>query len=423
MHVPSFPPSARGAFRRLAIRFAAVLFAFALSAGAPSAPRAEIGAENLPLVSERGVEWSRVRGINYLPSNAASPYYAWRDYDPDRTRLELFRAWRFGFNSVRVFLSHSAYEEAPSRFLENFADFVEACREAGLTLMPVLFDAWGVEYDPRYQMDFVGKNDDPTQARLESVREAYDRFVSRPDAYAIDKDAYSRKLGYIAETLIPSRKVPATRDPSAPYWASWSPSPGRSAIESGRTERCFAYAKAVVEAHRDEPLILAWDVVNAPDASKLFGAPVAFDPIMDFVSEAMRAVRSAGPSQAATVSAAGGYHGASAFALKTDLLAFHYFDRNPADIVAHVSAGRRRASDVIVTGVGAVMFPTSETDVAPDRQADLVRRTVLFLERERVGYYLWHFCEGEGLTPWAALCARDGSPTPAMRWLVEHWKR
>lgn len=411
------PDAARGWSRRELLRGGVA----AAIAGGSGARFARAASAPEPVGPDGAVIWENVRGVNYMPSKASSPRRAWLDYDRATVRLELLRAWRLGFDAVRVHASFLAWEEAPSRYLENFADFVEACSETGLWLVPVLFDCWGVEFDPLYQREFVGKNDDPTQSRRETVAAAYERFRSRPDAYRIDAKAYERKFGYLAKNLMPGRSTPVTSDAGSVFWGEWAPSPGLSRMNDAGLPRCLEFARSALADHDANPTILAWDVMNAPDAARIVGPPPPFDPILDFVTRTLRALRETSPRAPLIVSAAGGFHGSSAFALRTDATAFHYFDTPPANVVAHVRAARRENRVPVVTAIGANLFPGNADEASPERQAEIVRQAVMYLERDRVGFFLFHLHAGKGLAPWAALLEENGSRRPAAAWLASYW--
>ena len=93
--------------------------------------------------------WAEIRGVNYIPSYAASSHQIWSQYDAKTLRRELSAARGLGFNSVRFWLNYDAFAEQPDEFLTHFADFVDICRKLELTVMPILFDGAGAQATER----------------------------------------------------------------------------------------------------------------------------------------------------------------------------------------------------------------------------------------------------------------------------------
>lgn len=417
----SAPPtnSGRRVTRREALRGLAAL---TLGAAVGSrAGRAEAAAEKPALYVNDRLETSAIRGVNYLPGYAASPYQAWWNYQPAAIRKDLKLAHELGFNSARIFLSFTAYEGQPSLFLKNFTDFMAAARDEGITILPVLFDAWGTELDPFYQTDFLAKSEDSGKRRSEPARVAFNRYITRPDAYGIDAGLYQKRLKYICLSLTPEREIPISRDPGAPFWGEWAPAPATKRLGGRDKSKYEDYIKSVMEPYKDDPFVALWDVMNEPDASGLFGKRPDPMPHYEFANWALKIARGVGAMQPITVGASGGYAGARVFAPKEDVVSLHVFASQFPNLGTAAKEAAKHGKPVLVGAAAAMMFPANALEASPETQERLVREAVQQAERERSGYYLWHLIEGKGLTPWAALLNADGSPRPAMTWLKDHW--
>lgn len=367
-------------------------------------------ADEAPPSQDVAAALESIHGANYIPSYAASPYETWDRYDGEVVRRELAAAARIGIDSVRVWLSYSAYEGRSGEFVEHWSDFIRACRENKLTVLPVLFDSRGV--DP--------------EARLEGTqitRAAYERFLSRPGAYRL-RPGYKRFLAVAALELQPSHPIPNSHDPGVVYWGEWSPSPDPNRLGEDFRADHLRYLADVVAPHARERTIVAWEVVNEPGGRPLFSEAARGGPWPAFSMAMVDAVREIGPSQPLTVGLQGGYRASSLLLTKVDFVSLHLSQRKPGAILAEIAEARRlsRGMPILVGEGGACLFPASAADAAEDRQTDFVRGAVMAFESRRVGYYVWQLVQGRAMTPWTGLLDAEGEPKPAALWLKD-WIR
>ncbi|MFN8452847.1 MAG: cellulase family glycosylhydrolase, partial [Anaerolineae bacterium] len=145
-------------------------------------------------------DYHHIRGFNYTPSSAFNDVGFWRDYDSTLVERELTYAERLGLNSARIFLSYVVYERDPQRFLERVRHFLRAAHARGISTMVVVWDSCFDETIPAYETQMNGWVPNPGVARL-----------------------------------------------GTDFWADG--------------ER---YCADLVEALRDEPGLLMWDVMNEP---------------------------------------------------------------------------------------------------------------------------------------------------------------
>ena len=92
-------------------------------------------------VATGAVDFSWVRGVNYVPSTAHNDVGTWQDYNKTLVEQELGFARRSGFNAVRTFLSSLPYFYNPVAFLSNLAHFVHTLESLNLTSQLVVFDS------------------------------------------------------------------------------------------------------------------------------------------------------------------------------------------------------------------------------------------------------------------------------------------
>lgn len=155
-------------------------------------------------------------GANYVTSDAVNDIEMWMDatFNAPLIQKELNIAAQLGLNSVRVFLSYLVWAHEGETFLKNFETFLSLAAEAGLTVMPILFDDCAFDFgkDPEYG---------PQPAPVPGVHNS--RWVPSP-GFALQDDP---------------EQLPALQE----------------------------YVQAVVGAHREDLRILVWDLYNEPGNS------------------------------------------------------------------------------------------------------------------------------------------------------------
>lgn len=155
-------------------------------------------------------------GANYVTSDAVNDVEMWMDasFHPSLIRTELKTAAQLGFNTVRVFLSYLVWLREGETFLKNFDIFLALATEAGLSVLPILFDDCAFDFgrEPEYG---------PQPAPVYGVHNS-----------------------------------------------RWVPSPGFSVQDDpAQDESLNRYIESVVGAHRTDARILAWDLYNEPGNS------------------------------------------------------------------------------------------------------------------------------------------------------------
>lgn len=97
------------------------------------------------LHSYPGYGW--LRGFNIIPSWGARIEDAWWFYDGDRMREEAALVKPFHANCIRLWIEFTAWIRDPEQVQANFMDAIAAIDEAGMKVMPCLFNRW---HDNRY---------------------------------------------------------------------------------------------------------------------------------------------------------------------------------------------------------------------------------------------------------------------------------
>lgn len=87
------------------------------------------------------VDYSWIRGANYVPSYARNDVQLWMDFDSEIIDRELGYAKKLNLNTVRVFLQFAVYEKDPDKFMSNFETLLKLCKKHNIQLMPVIFDS------------------------------------------------------------------------------------------------------------------------------------------------------------------------------------------------------------------------------------------------------------------------------------------
>ncbi|MEJ7767166.1 MAG: glycoside hydrolase family 2 TIM barrel-domain containing protein [Chitinophagaceae bacterium] len=87
-------------------------------------------------------QWSWVRGSNFTPRTAINQLEMWQkeSFDPATIDRELGFAESLGFNSMRVFLHHLAWQVDPSGFKGRMNEYLAIAKKHHISTMFVFFD-------------------------------------------------------------------------------------------------------------------------------------------------------------------------------------------------------------------------------------------------------------------------------------------
>lgn len=223
-----------------------------------------------------GTDWSKVRGVNFIPSYASNTYEIWRNYDHDLCDRQLRLAFQVGYNSVRLWLNYAAYEELGSKMVDNVEDALRLCAKYNLRAVVVLFDSCGVR--PRKDTQWM------------TAREAYDLFQSNPRFSSEQKAMMQRFFYNYAHGFGANTMVPAASDSPmmALLWQRWVPTPGNDRLGPGWYSRLQQYVDAVMGRVKDNPNVLLWDLMNEPE----FASEGPISPTL-FITPEMTKIRDA----------------------------------------------------------------------------------------------------------------------------------
>lgn len=95
-----------------------------------------------------------ITGANYIPATAINQLEMWQaaTFDPRTIDKELGWAGGIGFNAMRVFLHHMAWEADPVGFKKRMDDYLAIADKHGIQTMFVFFDdCWNKEPRPGVQ--------------------------------------------------------------------------------------------------------------------------------------------------------------------------------------------------------------------------------------------------------------------------------
>jgi hypothetical protein len=169
--------------------------------------------------TEKADEWYRGKkwplGFNYLPSTAVNSTEMWQNesFDAAAMERELALAAGYGYNSCRVFLQYLVWREEGDVFEGNFERFLGIANKNNITVLPIFFDDCAFAG----KEPFLGKQDEP-----------------KPGIHN----------------------------------SGWTPSPGFTVADDPACEESLkSYVQALVNAHKDDGRIIAWDLYNEPGNS------------------------------------------------------------------------------------------------------------------------------------------------------------
>ncbi|MCU0361719.1 MAG: cellulase family glycosylhydrolase [Bacteroidales bacterium] len=162
----------------------ALLISLTLSCGpGKNAPGKEQTAGSSVWSIEKAQEWGKtqpwLRGSNFQPSSAINQLEMWQaeTFDPETIDRELGWAAAIGFNCMRVYLHHLAWEIDSEGFKLRMADYLAIADKHGIKTIFVFFDdCWNPEYQ-------AGRQPDPRPGIHNSgwVRDPGDLLFSKPE--------------------------------------------------------------------------------------------------------------------------------------------------------------------------------------------------------------------------------------------------
>jgi len=298
-------------------------------------------------------------GPNYVTSDAVNDVQMWMDatFNPELIRRELSWAADIGLNSLRVFLSYTVWENEREIFERNFETFLTLSEEAGMSVMPVLFDdcAFDGGADPVY-----GPQPDP---------------------------------------------IPGVHN------SRWVPSPGFTVQDDpARLEACRAYVEAIIGAHRSDPRIIVWDLYNEPGNTK------RTDKSLPLLRRAFQWAREAAPLQPLTV---GPWHFGPEYAEvnricfeESDVISIHAYTPMEATL-RRLERARQYGRPILITEWMHRPNGNFIEDHLPLFCREKIGAWHWGLVRNRTQTHLWanHTDEERASSPWQHdLLHPDGSP-------------
>jgi nitroreductase len=137
--------------------------------------------ERWPL--EKAQAWQKqngwLRGSNFTPSTASNQLEMWQEetFDPKTIDRELGYAQDLGFNCMRVFLHHAAWESDKEGFKKRIKHYLDISSKRGIKTVFVFFDdCWNAEFK-------TGKQPEPIPGAHNSrwLRDPGDLLFRRPE--------------------------------------------------------------------------------------------------------------------------------------------------------------------------------------------------------------------------------------------------
>ena len=97
--------------------------------------------------------FNNINGAVYIPSRAYNAYQMWMDYNSDEIKRDMGYAKKIGLNSLRIWISYEFWKTDKDKFKNDFEDFLSLVNEAGMRIMPSLFENCGRENTPQAYID------------------------------------------------------------------------------------------------------------------------------------------------------------------------------------------------------------------------------------------------------------------------------
>lgn len=286
-------------------------------------------------------------GCNFITSSAVNQLEMWQadTFDPTAIDRELGLAESLGFNSVRVFLHHMAYQSDPEGFLKRVDQVLALAEKHHIGVMLVPFDS-----------------------------------VWNPFPKAGPQPAPKPHL----------------------HNAGWVQSPGLEILKDpARHDELKPYIQGVIGRFKADPRVHAWDLINEPD-NRNDSSYGKFEPsnkaelALVLLRKVFAWARAIDPAQPLTSGVwVGDYDPTKASALnryqleESDVISFHSYDPLPK-LKEKIATLRKYGRPLICTEYMA--RPNGST----------FDPVLAYFQEERIGAYNWGFVAGKSQTiyPW-----------------------
>lgn len=301
-----------------------------------------------------------IMGINYVPSITLHASELWQE----DTHAEVIKSVRgefalmndIGLNGVRMFLPFNIWYHDREKFLDRVDNFLDELDNAGITMMPVLFN------------DCVGfgrpKNIEP---RAPKGWHAYD-------------------IGHHGG----HKDNPFTGEKEKVGWIYWDEPEWRPVMEE--------YLRAVIGRFKNDARIYAWDLWNEPGNSN------RSDMSIPYLKRAFEIARELDPVQPLTV-APWTYPADFGINPDSDVAPIARLALDESDIVTfHQYEGFDRVKNV-VKGLKREGRPMMNTEWLNRIQGNLIQDNLPLYHDEGIGSYSWGLVAGKSqhFLPWDEL--------------------
>jgi len=367
------------------------------------------------------IDWTAIRGVNYIPSYGENLYEIWRRFNPEAFERELALAKKVGYNSVRLWLNYFAYRERGKLMVDDVQTAVNLCRKNNLKAIIVLFDSCGVRPRP--------------DARTMTVKEGYEYLLSNPKLPDKLKEIVRFNYGPFASGQGKDLRVQLSADssPHALLWQSWQPSPGYDKLENDWWPRLDRYVRDVVGRLAGDDVVLAWDIMNEPEwaseepFTEGLNQPQVHARVSGFLRHMRDVIKKARPQELVTVGFATLDY-CKEFAPLTDVLTFHVYGQ-PETLEKAFKEARdfsaKAGKPIVITETLAnFSFMPYDIEVLATDEGQLkhYQKTVPTLMKSPIGWMAWGLVVGRIFDPYTDIFYANGYPRPAALYLEQTLK-
>jgi len=401
-------------------RFGLALLVAALLATGTVVAAAEGGRTAQEKIAQ--TNWAAVRGATFIPSYASNTYDIWRHYDHDVFDRELRLVEAVGYNSVRLWLNYSVYEEIGPQMVDRVEDALRLCAKYHLRALIVLFDSCGVR--PR------------KDARWMTASEAYDYFLNSPRLSAEEKQHLQRLFGgyvkgYGKDTLVP---VGSDSPIMTILWQNWQSTPGNDRLGPEWYPKLEAYVNALIGRLRNNPNVLQWELMNEPEfvsegpfTANLLVKPEDLKLVETFLTHFHDYVKQRYPNELFGIGWAM-LPNSRKYAHLVDVLNFHVYaepDKLQQTIDQAVAISKEAGKPILITETlanwdfGAPDFGKLASD---EGQLAHYQKVLPVLLKSPIGWMAWGMVISRDFDPFTDIFYPDGHPRPAAVYLEKMLK-
>jgi endo-1,4-beta-mannosidase len=325
-------------------------------------------------------KYGDIKGVNYYPSYSHDTMEVWSIYNNNAVDKELGFAADMGFNCIRIWINYNGYKKSKNRMLRDVDRFLDLCEKHSLKCIFIPFCSCYVDLLDR----------------------------SKDEMYA---------TSFLENFQVPANEMKEYET----YWKrylSYPQSPGYTMLDPKYWKVLESYLTDLIEPHKGDSRILAWDIMNEPFAFPTMDKKR----IVEFLEHMCTFSKNIAGSTPITVGISSWSH-VSKVEKFVDLITFHLWDLEEYGTALSKAKNyeKETGKPVLVSEFGNNFFfkPPSTTD---EEQLQFYKKYFPKILNSGIGWLVWELTVGSDAFAHCGIIYPNGHRRPAAHYLVKHLK-